>query len=513
MGCTTKEELFDVISRLSHDMRAPLNGILGITSLLQENIHDLKVLEDLSELEHAGKYLIDLINDTLDVSRIERERLELNPVVCDGQELLNDVIVKAKSIADEKNISLNINAAGLPFNILYIDTDRVSQAIMNVVGNAVKFSNSGSAVNFTFRNISVKEGIITDELVIEDTGCGMSDEFAAHIFEPFSQENNSDKTSYNGIGLGMTITKEIIDLMGGSIEVESELGKGTKVTILLPMNIATDEQLNEWKQKQRVGMTVRTLEGRIVLLCEDHPMNADITTRLLENKGVRVELAKNGRIGVDKFSNSEIGYYDAILMDIRMPEMDGIEAAKTIRLLDRADAGTIPIIAMTANTLDKDLRATKNAGMNAHLNKPIETEKLYSTLSELILNTHSYQRAKVLIVDDAQINRVVVAEAIKKDFDILEASNGIEALEILERTNGIDAVITDIQMPKMDGIELISRIRADNAYRHVAIIANTQYGEPAQEKHLLELGANAFVYKPTTPKIVEIRLHNILRNM
>lgn len=501
----------DFLSRVSHDMRTPLNGILGITTLLQEYVRDHKVLDDLAQLEQSGKYLLNLIEDTLDVSKIESGKLELNPIVCDGRVIFNNVISLVSPNLRERNIKLEVHTENIPFTILYMDVGRVQQIVMNIIGNAIKFTPDGGTIHFTMTNLGVENGIITDQIVIEDNGMGISEEFLPHLFEPFTQERNTITSSSKGTGLGMAITKQIIDMMGGTVNVESEVGKGTRFTIVLPMQIATDEQVANWKKEQGNGGTTAVLKGCHILLCEDHPLNAKIAIRLLENKGVKVDHVVDGTLGVEQFKNSRPGYYDAILMDIRMPVMNGLDAARAIRALERTDAEEIPIIAITANALSSDLRETEEAGMNAHLSKPLEVNKLYTVLEELIKRRSIYIKPKVLIVDDIEMNRIVIREAIRQSFDVLEAPNGIEALLILEQEKGIIAVITDIQMPEMDGINLIRKIRENNEYRRIAIIANTQYGKPEQEDELIELGANDFVYKPTSPKVIELRLHNVLK--
>lgn len=503
----------DFLSRVSHDMRTPLNGILGTTVLLQDYVTDIKIKKDLSQLEQSGRYLLNLINDTLDVSKIESGKLELNPEVCDGRSVFNNVLALVAPNIKEKKIQFHVHAENLPFTMLYIDVGRVEQIVMNVLGNAVKFTPEGGNIHFYMTNLSVENGVILDRVVIEDDGVGMSKEFLPRLFEPFSQEHNTSTSSSQGTGLGMTITKQIIDLMGGEINVESEEGKGTRFTFTLPLPIAEEEQVKEWKKHQNTELTGHTLENRRILLCEDHPLNANIAKRLLQNKGMVVEHAVNGKEGLEKFRASEVDYYDAVLMDIRMPVMNGIDATKAIRRLDRKDAATIPIIAMTANAFNEDIKETAEAGMNAHLSKPVETAKLFETLENLIKRRNAYIRPKVLVVDDVKINRAVVKEAIRDQFDVVEAEDGLEALEIFQREKGIDAVITDIQMPKMDGITLIQKIREKDAFRHLAIITNTQYGAPEQEEMLLKLGANDFVYKPTTPKIIEMRLLNVLRKI
>lgn len=501
------------LSRVSHDMRTPLNGILGLTTLLKDNVTDQEIADDLSELKLSGKYLLNLINDTLDMSRIESGRLELHPTVCDGKTLFNTALGLAKSGLEAKRIDFHVHADELPFTVLYVDVERIEQVVMNVLGNAIKFTPEGGKIDVTMTNVSIENGVITDQLTIQDTGIGISEEFLPHIFEAFSQEDATRTSSYQGTGLGMAITKQILQLMGGDISVTSELGKGSCFTITLKMQIASEEQIENWKTNETNVEDSFDLFGKRILLCEDHPLNTQIATRLLEAKGAHVEHAENGKIGVEMYEKSVPGYYDVILMDIRMPVMDGIEATKAIRALPRRDARLIPIIAMTANAFSEDVAQTRDAGMDAHLSKPIQTEMLYKTISSLLHVDHNFRRKTVLVVDDVDINRATIRSSLENDYDILEADNGKSAMKLLERTHGIDVVITDIQMPEMDGIELIKKIRSKEEYRHIVIIANTQFGNTNQEERLLEIGANDFVYKPTTPKIVEMRVRNALRRI
>ena len=319
------------LSRISHDMRTPLNGILGITALMQESIEGEKAQMDLQQLEMSGKYLLNLINDTLDVSKIESGKLELHPCVCDGRLVFNNVLALIKPNLDARKINFTVHANNLPFTMLNIDVGRVEQIVMNILGNAVKFTPEGGSIDFTMTNISGQDDLIIDEIVIKDSGIGMSAAFLPHLFEPFSQENTGRTSSFQGSGLGMAITKQLIELMGGTIRVESALGKGTTFTLVLPLKIATEEEVEKWEALKTVKKNNVTLEGKRILLCEDHPLNANIATRLLKKRGMLVELAENGGIGVAMFQQSPPNYYDAILMDIRMPVMDGLDAARTIR--------------------------------------------------------------------------------------------------------------------------------------------------------------------------------------
>ena len=377
------------LSRVSHDMRTPLNGILGLTDILKERTEDAQMRQDLSELELSGKYLLDLINDTLDISRIESGKLELHPSVCGGKMILDNTIRLANINAQKKGIQLLVNTEELTYTTLYADIGRVQQVLMNVISNAVKFTPQGGKVEITIRNIARDQDKLVDEYIVQDNGVGMSKEFLPHIFENFSQEDASRTSVYQGTGLGMAITKQILDAMGGTIKVESELGKGTRFTFTIPMQMATQEQIEQSRKEAEKVENNPILKGKRVLLCEDHPLNAKIARRLLEEKEMLVDHAENGKLGVEMFQASGLYDYDLILMDVRMPVMDGLEAAKAIRSLPREDAKEIPILAMTANTFAEDVQQTKEAGMNGHIAKPVEPEHMYRLIvQELEMKIH-----------------------------------------------------------------------------------------------------------------------------
>ncbi len=500
----------DFLSRVSHDMRTPLTGILGITALLKDSISDEESYKDLLQLEASGQYLLNLINDTLDVNKIEVGKLELHPGVYDCRAALKNIVGLFKPNLDSKNIHFNLYTENLPYKTVYIDMGRFEQVIMNIVGNSAKFTPEGGNIDVYVSNISVDDEVVLDRIVIKDNGCGMSSEFLPHLFEPFTQEANKATKSNAGTGLGMTITRQIVELMGGSIAVKSELGKGTEFTIEIPMPIATPEQIKNWNRTNNFDYHNYDFRGKRILLCEDHPLNAQIATRLLEKKGIIVEHAANGADGVEMFTKSEPDYYDLILMDIRMPIMNGLEATRAIRGLSRKDAIRIPIVAMTANAFSEDAQESKDAGMNAHVGKPIEVDKLFGCIADMLHLVKYSGRKQVLIVDDIQMNRSIIKEALYPEYDVYEAEDGYKALDFLKNNGNIDLIITDIQMPVMDGLDLIRRIRSDSLYDHITIIANTQFGDPEQEEEILSAGADDFVYKPTTPKIVELRVRNVM---
>lgn len=508
------------LSTVSHDMRTPLNGILGLTDLLLDTVKEKYIKDDLKQIKDSGKYLLNLINDTLDVSKIESGEISLRPSVCVARDMLTYVVNLIQPNLKKKEIKLNLDVESLPYTLIYVDIGRVEQVFMNILSNAIKFSSVGSNIDVTVRHYWNENNILTEKIFIKDYGIGMSDEFQRHIFEPFAQEHQNTTTEYRGTGLGMTITKQIIDIMKGEISIDSKLGVGTEFTFTLPLPIATLEQIEKEKVHNLNHSNQIQLEGKRILVCEDHPLNMTIFKRLLKNVGVEYEVAVNGQEGVDKFLASSKCYFDAILMDIRMPIMDGITATVIIRNSQHEDAKTIPIIAITANAFDSDIEESLAAGMNAHVAKPVIPETLYKTITQEInkLNFNKFygkklkvKKSKVLIVDDAEINLAVLKETLNNEYEVLEAMNGKEALEILDSCSDIIAVVTDIYMPEMNGLELISEIRKHQKYKYLAIIANTQYGDIEQEEELLMIGADDFVYKPMKSAVILARLKNVLR--
>lgn len=376
----------EFLSKMSHDMRTPMNGILGMIRLSKDTTDVAELHENMVKAEAAGEYMLSLINDTLDLQKIESNRMELNPEVIFIRDYLDDVLSMNKMSAEQKQIHFKVTDDGFEQDqYVKIDKVRVKQIFTNLLSNAIKFTPEGGTVEIRAESYGRDGNLIHNRFEVKDTGVGMSSEFIEkRLFQPYSQENNILSSQLTGSGLGMAITKNLVELMGGHLEVESELGEGTTFRVYLdfehvPRKIAEEEVQRTQKKKQQLP---HTLQGRKILLCEDHPLNAEITKRLLEKTGCNVSWAENGKIGVELFQESNVNEFDLILMDIRMPEMDGLTAARTIRSMGRKDAKTIPIIAMTANAYDSDIKNSFAAGMNAHLAKPIEPAVFYETISE-----------------------------------------------------------------------------------------------------------------------------------
>ena len=381
----SKTEFF---SRMSHDLRTPMNVILGL-SYLSENENDLEQMRDnMNKIQATGKYLLSIINDSLDYQKIEANGLKLEPEIIHTKEFIDSITDLA--VQANKNKEVEVQLKNVKVNedaYILVDPIRLKQIFVNLVSNAIKFTPTGGKVQIIVEVIERKPKMVHDRITITDTGIGMSKEFLEQgIFKPFSQEHNSITSNYGGTGLGLSIVKQLIDLMGATIKVESELGEGSSFIVdidfeLVPKEIA--ERSLKAKEDKKTN-PVQQLTGVKILLVEDHPLNAEIAIKLLTKMGCRVKWAENGQVGVDTFLKEKPDYFDLILMDIRMPVLNGLDAAKAIRKTDRSDAKTIPIIAMTANAYEDDVEASLAAGMNAHIAKPFDPQDLYEKIEEFL---------------------------------------------------------------------------------------------------------------------------------
>ena len=367
------------LSRMSHDIRTPLNAIIGVTALALEELYNPKKVEDyLNKASAAGKLLLDLVNDILDMSKIENKVIELHPSRYDYSEFVGNINTIIGPLCQQKHIEF-IFTTGIHCEPLWVDKGRFNQIFLNILSNAVKFTPEGGTVEFDIKDLKRENNIVSCEYLIIDNGIGMSKEFQKRLYEPFTQEYSHKSQMEQGTGLGMAIVKSLVDLMGGTINVTSALGKGTRIAIKLNLEIAYIETENTIRE-QNINNTSAVLQGKTILLVEDHPINTEIVKKLLQKMGIIVTCAENGQVAIDRFVGYEEGFFDAILMDIRMPVMGGIEATKYIRSLNRADAKIIPIIAMTANAFEEDRQNTLAAGMVAHIAKPINPKELYYEL-------------------------------------------------------------------------------------------------------------------------------------
>lgn len=377
----------EFFSRMSHDMRTPMNAIISFSSKeLLEGTDEAKKTEYLEKIHSSGQYLLGLINEVLDMTKIESNKVELQYTPSSTERIWKTIIPIIDKLAQQKDVTFEKKVT-MEDTMVMVDEQHLNQIVMNLLSNAVKFTPEGGRVQLLVcMETDLKD---TDQMncqvIVSDNGIGMSEAFMQHLYRPFEQENEG----LEGTGLGLSIAKKLIELMGGTIECSSKKGEGTTFTLKFALEKCTKEELETYK-KETTEVSAETikadtsLKGKRILVCEDHPLNTQIIVRVLEREGIEVVTAENGAVGVEKFASCEEGTFDAVLMDIRMPQMDGLEATRAIRKLDRADAVTVPIIAMTANAFAEDVRASKEAGMNAHLSKPIEPEKVYHTLRSFL---------------------------------------------------------------------------------------------------------------------------------
>ncbi len=370
----------DFLSHMSHDIRTPINGIMGMTEIALKNIDDKdRVLDCLQKIDGSSGHLLSLVNDVLDMSRIESGKVQISHKPLNILELLRHCSSIISGQLQGRDIMFTEEFENIENPHILGDELHLRQVLINILGNAVKFTPDGGRIYFRVREFSAEGEAARFHIEIEDTGIGMKPEFLPHIFEPFAQEDGGNRSSYKGTGLGMSITKKFMDLMGGTVEVQSEPGKGTLFRLELPVEID-----REWQGEQEPAGQQTTLAGARVILAEDNDLNMEIAVFMLESLEIEVTAVTDGKAALDAFAAAAPGTFDGILMDVMMPVMDGLTATREIRALEREDAGAIPIIAMTANAYDEDRRKCMEAGMDAHMSKPIDGEVLRKMLVQYI---------------------------------------------------------------------------------------------------------------------------------
>ena len=369
------------LASMSHEIRTPMNAIIGLNSIIREEIDNREQVLDCTEkLESASGYLLALLNDILDMSRIESGNVVLMHQTFDARKFWDNVNMIAKAQAIPAMVDYQFERSGKKVEIYIGDATRLEQIMINLINNAIKFTSKGGYVHVNVQE-EVTEQKVHLKVSVSDNGIGIAKEFIPKIFDAFTQQHEGNTTEYGGSGLGLSIARSYARLMGGDIVVASEEGKGTTFTADMQLDLAQEDTS---KGKESVPQKEVNFAGKRVLLVEDHPLNTMVATRLLEKRGMKVIHAENGKEALEVFENSEDNYFDAILMDIRMPVMDGVEATRRIRKLNRMDAKFVPVIAMTANAYEEDRRQTKEAGMVAHLAKPIDPKLLYETLDHFL---------------------------------------------------------------------------------------------------------------------------------
>ena len=368
---------------MSHDIRTPMNAIIGFTNIAlhQNTVSDIH--DSLEKVQKSSNHLLSLLNDVLDFSRIESGKVTISPEPVDITQLTDNVQAIMNGLLYNRDLKFEVHRENLKNPYVLADVLRIREVLVNLLGNAVKFTKDGGEITLDISSYpGADEKHIITRYVVRDNGIGMSEEFQKKLFDPFSQEDDANaRTQYKGTGLGMAITKKYVDMMGGSIAVESKKGVGSTFTVEIPLELP--EQVIQSEQKQHLH---RDLTGIHVLMAEDNDLNAELATIMLEDAGMTVTRASDGKEVVNLFKNHPRGTYDLILMDIMMPNMDGHQAAKAIRALgiERSDAVTIPIIALSANAFIDDIQESLNSGMNDHISKPINMEEVTDTIAKYI---------------------------------------------------------------------------------------------------------------------------------
>lgn len=366
------------LSGLSHDIRTPLNGIIGFTEFALAEDDPQKARDYMGNVKSSADLLLGIVNDVLDLSRIESGKMVLDPKPTPAKDIGAAVAKALRPSAEAKGVDLIVES--YPDKMVYVDKLKYQKIWLNLLSNAIKYTPRGGTVRMRVEPIDPPVDGHNRRLVVEDNGIGMSEEFQKTMFEPFSQERRSETTGIQGTGLGLSIVRRIVDLLGGTIKVDSKRGQGTRFEV--EVHILPLEEGEAVKEELERKMT--ELSGRRLLLCEDNEMNADIARMLLSQRGVEVDWAADGSQGLATFEGSDPGHYDAILMDVHMPVMDGREATRAIRGLAREDAKVIPIIALTADAFEEDMIENHKAGMDAYVTKPVIPEQLYETLEEAL---------------------------------------------------------------------------------------------------------------------------------
>ena len=368
---------------MSHDIRTPMNAIIGFSELLEKHIDEKdKAIDYLGKIKSSSNFLLSLINYVLEMARIESGKLVLKKEVRCVTDLIESLTDVFEPGVKKKFITYSCET-DIQHKYVICDEIKVREIFINIIGNSVKYTPEGGKISVSVKEEPFeKENYIAYRIIVEDNGIGMSKEYLPHIFEEFSREHTSTESKVTGTGLGLPIVKSLIDMMGGTIEVESQLGCGTKMTVVLPFELASEKQILEEKQKEKEKISDSIL-GKRVLLAEDNELNAEIAMTVLKENGLKAERAANGKQCIEMLKKMPEDYYDMILMDIQMPEMDGYEATKLIRNLDDARAD-IPIVAMTANAFEEDRQKALESGMNAHVSKPVDMNMLFKVMTQIL---------------------------------------------------------------------------------------------------------------------------------
>ena len=406
----TKENQFNraetiFLNSISHDIRTPLNVIIGYTALASAHVNEAQeVKRYLSKIQTASKHLLLLVNDVLDMSHIESGTLKLEHAPVYFPDVLEDLKSIVQTDISAKQLEFHVDTKNMVHKNVITDKLRLNQVLLNILENAVKYTRPGGKICFQIQELKGQESEFAKyEFRVKDTGIGMSEEFIAHIFEPFSREQTSTVSGIEGTGLGMAIVKKIVDRMGGTIMVRSRQGEGTEVIVILKFKVSSQpvanemralsrpEQMETFSEKEKAKQenlkeesSENPFKNKKILLVEDNELNREIAVELLKEEGFILDTAEDGTIAVEKMRTAKPGQYDLILMDIQMPTMDGYEATRQIRKLKNPETANIPIVAITANAFEEDRQKALEAGMNEHVAKPIDLARLLEVVKKVL---------------------------------------------------------------------------------------------------------------------------------
>ena len=377
----------EFLSSMSHEIRTPMNGIIGMLTLAHGQLRGHSAENYIIKAEQLSKYLLSVINDILDMSRIEAGKIELESKPFELAALAEKLRNMFQKNVEAKGVAFYVEMKDVDVKYIVGDELRISQILVNFLSNAQKFTEKGE-IRVTFRQLQKENGKVSLMFRVHDTGKGMDAKFISRIFKPFEQESQDITKQYGGSGLGMSITDRLVHLMGGEIVIDSMLGKGSDFSVYLTLPIAEVSEI-ETEQEDETG-TDFTFNGCHILMAEDNEINAEIAVSILENEGAKVDVAVNGKDAVEKYAASAPGTYNFILMDIQMPVMNGRDAAKQIRSMDRKDAGEIPIFALSADAFVEDQRLSAMSGINGHFTKPIDFEEMRVQIGKILKGRRKY---------------------------------------------------------------------------------------------------------------------------
>ena len=386
MGVSKEQDLqefssqqMDILANISHSVRTPIHTIMGMTDLALQDVNNPIAVDNyLCKIKKAGSVLINQINELLELTRLENNETESRPELCTFETIKELIELQLQLYTEDRQIEVEVNVEDMTRTTFMEDTVRLEQILMNLISNAAKFTPDGGKISVSVETLSVSAQEIVNRYTIADNGIGMSDSFQKVMFCPFMKEENMVNANEEGAGLGLYMVKRLIELMNGSIEVVSQIGMGTTVTVELRGQICNGQRED---RSIPVESDIRLLQNKRILLCEDNALNAEMTRDLLENAGMKVDCVSNGQEAVNRIQSTESYYYDAVLMDIRMPVMNGLEATDRIRRMGREDTYIIPIVALTASVYRTDQRKALAAGMDAFLMKPFEVTTLLEKLA------------------------------------------------------------------------------------------------------------------------------------